>query len=162
MLTLMQKCREFSALVLMSDERIGLKNRLESSRLPVRIGVSALLAFQLVACSDSPTGINRKMNLDAVDNVLPAVTDARRRVAMGVLDVPVRQKLSIVLAQIELSLKSDDVVGVKRNVDELNTILSIYRVQSVSSDKADLTAIYLVMHSVLVVADPESAARFQF
>src|SRR5580765_2744152 len=57
----------------------------QGARLTSRIGLVALLAIQAAACSDV-TAPGRKMDRDAVENVMPAVNDARRRVASGIAD----------------------------------------------------------------------------
>src|SRR5688500_3691102 len=81
--------------------------QLTAFRLSARIGFMALMALQTVACGDM-TAPGRRMDREAVESVMPAVADARRRLASGIADVTVRQQLSINLSAIEIALRGDN------------------------------------------------------
>lgn len=131
----------------------------KSSRLPLRIGTMVFLAFQLVACADSVTGVRRSMDRESVDNILPAVTDARRRVASGLVDVGVRQQMTLLLSNVELGLTSDDVDAVQKNLASLDALLSAYRSKS-QTDRPEVSTVYTVMSAVSRIAAPASAAAY--
>ena len=118
-----------------------------------------VIAFQLVACADSVTGVRRAMDRDAVDNVMPAVTDARRRVASGLVDVGVRQQMTLLLSNVELALTSDDVDAVQKNLTALDQLLSAYRAKS-QADRPEVSIVYTVMNAVSKIASPVSSPTF--
>src|SRR5262245_7797289 len=81
--------------------------RLFSGARMSRIGMAVLTAMSTAACTDITGPGGRQMDRDLVENFLPAVTDARRRVASGIADVSVRQEMTITLSNIEIALRAD-------------------------------------------------------
>lgn len=131
---------------------------LQSSRLVARIGVVVFLSFQLVACTDA-TAPRRAMDKNSVEAVMPALTDARRRLASGIVDITVRQKLSLSLSSVEIALRSDDVQGVETALSNLSDLLGSYEART-HTDKSEVSAIFLVMNVVSRVAAPESPTTY--
>jgi hypothetical protein len=131
------------------------------TRFVARIAIAALLSLQLVACSDSMTAPNRRMDRDAVENILPAINDARRRIASGFADVAVRQQLTITLAEIEIALRADDVDGVEKNMKAVANLMTQYSAHA-RSDRPEVTAVFLVMAGVERVATPGAASSFTY
>jgi hypothetical protein len=118
-----------------------------------RIGLVALLALQAAACSDL-TAPGRKMDREAVENIMPAVNDARRRVASGIADVTVRQQLTITLSSIELALRADNVDDVEAGIQKVSTILDSYTPKA-RADRPEISAIFLALAGVQRVANPD-------
>lgn len=125
-----------------------------------RIGIVALFALQAVACADV-TAPGRKMDRDAVENVMPAVNDARRRVAAGIADVSVRQQLTISLSAIEIALRGDDVEAAQTNVAAVKTLLSQYSPRAYA-DRQEISAVFLVLAGVERIASPEGSSVFPY
>jgi hypothetical protein len=131
------------------------------TRFATRFALAALLSLQLVACSDSMTGPRRRMDRDGVENILPAVNDARRRVASGVADVSVRQQLTIALAEIEISLRADDVEGVARGMKKVGSLMTSYSAHA-HGDRPEVSAVLLVMSGVERVAMPGALSNVSY
>ena len=127
---------------------------LESPRLLARFGFAALLALQTVACADV-TAPGRRMDHESVENVIPAITDARRRVASGISDVAVRQELTLTLSGIEIALRGDDVPGVAKGIADVTALLSQYGPRAYA-DRPEITAVYLAVAGVQRIATPET------
>jgi hypothetical protein len=121
-------------------------------KLTSRIGLVALLAIQAAACSDV-TAPGRRMDRDAVENVMPAVNDARRRVASGIADVAVRQQLTITLSNIEIALRADDVADVEKGVTEVQALMSSYSPRAYA-DRQEISAVMLALAGVQKVSSP--------
>jgi hypothetical protein len=119
-----------------------------------RIGMVALLAISAAACSDV-TAPGRRMDRAAVENIMPAITDARRRVASGIGDVAVRQQLTISLSGIELALRADDIDGVEKGLTNVATLMSTYGNRA-SADRAEVSAVFLVLTGVQRISSPYS------
>lgn len=117
------------------------------------------LAFQLVACADSVTGVRRSMDRESVDNIMPALTDARRRVASGFVDVGVRQQMTLLISNVELALTSDDVEAVQKNLASLDALLSGYRAKS-QTDRPEVSTVYTVMSAVSRIASSGASAAY--
>ena len=131
------------------------------TRFVARIALAALLSLQLVACSDSMTSPNRRMDRDGVENILPAVNDARRRLASGFADVAVRQQLTITLSEMEIALRADDVEGVEKHIKVVSDLLTQYNAHA-RSDRPEVSAVFLVMAGVERVAAPGAASSFTY
>ena len=127
---------------------------LESPRLFAKVAFVVVMALQAVACSDA-TAPGRRMDHVGVENVLPAVTDARRRVASGISDVAVRQQLTLSLSAIEISLRGDDVPSVEKSVTEIKTLLAEYGPRAYA-DRPEITAVMLALAGVQRIATPEN------
>ena len=131
------------------------------TRLATRIALSALLSLQLVACSDSMTAPGSRMDRDGVENILPAVNDARRRLAPGVADVSVRQQLTLTLAEMEVALRTDDVRAVERGMKIVGALMTSYASRA-RSDRPEVSAVLLVMSGVERVATPGSLSSVSY
>jgi hypothetical protein len=129
--------------------------RRQYSRLSSRIALVAL-AFAATACSDV-TAPGRKMDRDAVENIIPAITDARRRVASGIADVSVRQQMTISLSNIELGMRADDVDGVEVELGKVATLMTNYGNRA-SGDRQEVSAVFLVLNGVQKIAAPNAAS----
>src|SRR4051812_175479 len=117
-----------------------------------RIGMAVLMAISAAACSDA-TAPGRRMDRDAVENIIPAVTDARRRVASGIGDVAVRQEMTIDLSNIEIALRADDVDGVEKGLTTVSSLMGSYANRA-SADRADVSAVFLVLSAVQKISSP--------
>lgn len=117
-----------------------------------RIGMAILMAMSAAACSDV-TAPGRRMDRDAVENILPAVTDARRRVAGGIADVSVRQQMTVTLSDVEIALRADDVETVEKGLASVSTLMSSYANRA-GGDRADVTAVWLVIVGVQKISSP--------
>jgi hypothetical protein len=125
---------------------------LKGTRLTSRIGLVALLAIQAAACSDV-TAPGRRMDRDAVENVMPAVNDARRRVAAGIADVSVRQQLTVTLSNIEIALRADDVADVEKGMAAVQTLMASYSPRAYA-DRQEISAVMLALAGVQKVSAP--------
>jgi hypothetical protein len=124
----------------------------QGTKLTSRIGLVALLVIQAAACSDV-TAPGRRMDRDAVENVMPAVNDARRRVASGIADVAVRQQLTITLSNIEIALRADDVADVEKGVSAVQALMASYGPRAYA-DRQEISAVLLALAGVQKVATP--------
>jgi hypothetical protein len=127
---------------------------LESPRLLARIGFTAFLALQTVACADV-TAPGRRLDHDGVESVLPAITDARRRVASGISDVAIRQQLTLTLSGIEIALRGDDVPAVQKGITDVTTMLAQYGPRAYA-DRPEISAVLLALAGAQRVATPET------
>jgi hypothetical protein len=117
--------------------------------------MAVLMAVSAAACSDA-TAPGRRMDRDAVENIIPAVTDARRRVASGIADVAVRQEMTIELSNIEIALRADDVDGVDHGLTTVASLMATYSNRA-SGDRAEVSAVYLVVAGVQRISSPNAA-----
>jgi hypothetical protein len=125
-------------------------------------GAQAVLVLAMVAmtaCSDSLTGIDRVIDREAVEAVMPAVTDGRLRLAKGIESVSVRQKLVIGISNLELSLKRDDVVGARAEVKKASELLATYGETASNGRNADVSAMILMLNAVSTVLDNSTASQ---
>jgi len=137
--------------------RSAARGALCASRVKVwvsRIGMACLMAISAAACSDA-TAPGRRMDRDAVENIIPAVTDARRRVASGIGDVAVRQEMTIELSNIEIALRADDVEGVDKSLTSVSSLMGSYGNRA-SADRADVSAVLLVLGAIQKISSPNS------
>ena len=95
------------------------------------------------------------MDRDAVENVMPAVTDARRRVATGIADVAVRQEMTISLSNIEIALRADDVVNVEKGLTSVSSLMTTYG-NHASGDRAEVSAVLLALAAVQRISSPNA------
>ena len=117
-----------------------------------RIGMAILMAMSAAACSDV-TAPGRQMDRDAVENMLPAVTDARRRVASGIADVSVRQEMTLTLSNVEIALRADDVNEVEKGLTTVATLMTTYGNRA-SGDRPEVSAVMLVLAGVQRISSP--------
>src|SRR6185436_8272938 len=120
-----------------------------------RMGMALLMAISAAACSDA-TAPGRRMDRDAVENVIPSVTDARRRVAAGFADVAVRQQMTISLSNIEIALRADDVEGVETGLSSVSSLIGAYANRA-SADRAEVSAVFLALNRVQKISSPNPA-----
>ena len=130
-------------------------SRVLYSRLSPRIALGMLLAFAATACGDV-TAPGRRMDREAVNNIMPAITDARRRVASGIADVTVRQQMTIELSNMELAMRADDVDGVQKELAKVTTLMTTYGNRA-SGDRQEVSAVFLVLAGIQRIAAPNAA-----
>jgi hypothetical protein len=118
----------------------------------------ALLAVSAAACSDV-TAPGRRMDRDQVENVMPAIVDARRRVASGIGDVAVRQQMTITLSNVEIALRSDDVETAQKGLTEVANLMSSYGTRA-SADRPEVSAVFLVLTSVQKITSPGTVLAY--
>jgi hypothetical protein len=131
---------------------------LKGTRLSPRIGMVALLAIQAAACADV-TAPGRRMDRESVEQVIPAVNDARRRIVSGISDVSVRQQLTISLSNIELALRADDVESVGEGITKVQTLLGTYSPRAFA-DRQEISAIQLALAGAQRVSSPDAISIF--
>lgn len=111
--------------------------------------MTAMMA--LAACSDSSTG-PRQPSIDrvAAARVVPAVTDARIRITLGIENAVVADRLRHDLLGLELALLNGDGVKARFHVRVLETVTSEYTEQqgSIATDDAEISAIELMIIAV--------------
>jgi hypothetical protein len=125
----------------------------------------ALLAalMTLAACGDSPTA-PQSMDPDAVAEVMPAVVDARIRVATRLDDPSMRERFRVEILTLETSLAGNNVPQARISVNNIGDALNSYRasIGSASPDAADLSAIELMLSAVApVVRNTRYEHRFK-
>jgi hypothetical protein len=126
-------------------------------------GVALLTALvTLAACGDSPTA-PQSMDPDAVAEVMPAVVDARIRVAMRLDDPSMRERFRVEILTLETSLAGNNVPQARISVNNIGDALNAYRASGVASpDAADLGAIELMLSAVApVVRNTRYEHRFK-
>jgi hypothetical protein len=138
-----------------------MSNALASMMTPIRVAnarrvamVSAL--FVLAACSgDGPTAPRPSIDRVAAARVVPSVVDARVRVAAGIENVAIRDRMSHDLQELEIALTNGDGEKARFHARVLATVVTDYRAQlgSSTTDGADTTAITLMLNVVSQVID---------
>lgn len=105
----------------------------------------------LAACGESATA-PRQSSIDrvAAARVVPAVTDARVRITLGIDNSVVRDRLRHDLQELESALTNGDGDKARFHLRVLGTVTSDYRAQqgSTTTDGAELSAIELMMVAV--------------
>jgi hypothetical protein len=110
------------------------------------IVVSSLV---LVACGDSPMAPEPPIDVVAAARLMPSVTDARIRLAMGIDNASVRERVVHDLRELEIALANGDGRSSRFHVRVIGSIVDEYRIQEVGRRNApDLTAISLVLYIV--------------
>lgn len=116
--------------------------------------VTAMLA--LAACGESATA-PRQSSIDrvAAARVVPAVTDARIRLALGIENAAVRDRLRHDLTELESALTNGDGDKARFHLRVIGTVTSDYRTQlgSITTDDAEISAIELMMVAVSSAID---------
>lgn len=116
--------------------------------------VTAMLA--LAACGESATGpVQSSIDRVAAARVVPAVTDARVRICLGIDNTVVSDRMRHDLAELESALTNGDGNKVRFHLRVLGTVTSDYRAQqgSVTTDGAEISAIELMMLAVTKAID---------
>jgi hypothetical protein len=120
--------------------------------------VSGLLA--VAACGEAPSAPRQSIDRAAAARVIPSVLDARLRLAVGIENVAVRDRVTHDLRELESALASGDGEKARFHARVLATVVTDYRTQqaSMTTDGADVTAITLMLRAVSQVID----AGFEF
>jgi hypothetical protein len=111
--------------------------------------VTAMMA--LAACGESATGPSQSsIDRVAAARVVPAVTDARIRIALGIDNAVVRDRLRHDLMELEAALTNGDGDKARFHLRVIGTVTSDYRVQqgATTTDAAEVSAIELMMLAV--------------
>lgn len=110
----------------------------------------------MAACGDSPMAPQQQaIDRVAAARVVPAVTDARVRLTVGVMNVSVRDRMVHDLTELETALLNGDGQKARFHVRVLGTVISDYRAQqgNSTSDGADISGIVLMLHAVSGIVD---------
>jgi hypothetical protein len=133
---------------------------LQTPALPRRIIGRALVLLvslsAMIACGDSPMAPQQPaIDRVAAARVVPAVTDARIRLAVGVMNVSVRDRIVHDLTELENALMNGDGQKARFHVRVLGTVISDYRAQqgNTTSDGADVSGIALMLLAVSQIVD---------
>lgn len=103
----------------------------------------------LTACSDVVAPPKVSMDRVAAARLMPAVTDARLRLAAGIDNAAIRERVVYDLTELEVALSNGDANGTQFRVRLVSSVLADYKAQPGSSvDKADVTGILLAMNAV--------------
>lgn len=115
-----------------------------------RAFIVVLAMMALAACGDSPTAPRQTIDRVAASRVVPAVTDARTRVTLGIDNSVVRDRLRHDLAELETALDAGDGDKARFHLRVIETVTADYRVQQgpTTTDGAHLSAIELVTIAV--------------
>jgi hypothetical protein len=128
----------------------------------LRISRYALLGISmlaLAACSDAPLGPSYALDRVEAARVLPAVIDARVRIAAGIENMAIRDRVTYDLSQLEVALASGNGNGARFHVRVVVSVLTEYKAQPGSAvDAADISGILLAMNAVTNLVGTESMA----
>lgn len=115
--------------------------------------VTVMLA--LAACGESATAPRRSIDRVAAARVVPAVTDARIRITLGIENVVVRERVYHDLAELELALLNGDGDKARFHLRVLETVTLDYKEQQGANmtDGAEISALELMMIAVDQVLD---------
>jgi len=139
-----------------------MSNALASMMTPIRAASARRVAmvsaiFVLAACSgDGPTAAPQpSIDRVAAARVVPSVIDARVRVAAGIENVAIRDRMTHDLRELEIALTNGDGEKARFHARVLATVVTDYRAQlgSTTTDGADATAITLMLNVVSQVID---------
>ena len=116
--------------------------------------VTAMMA--LAACGESVTAPSQSsIDRVAAARVVPAVTDARIRIVLGIENTVVRERMHHDLMALESALSNGDGDKARFHLRVIGTVTSDYRAQqgSMTTDGAELSAIELMMIAVTKALD---------
>lgn len=116
--------------------------------------VTAMMA--LAACGESVTAPPQSsIDRVAAARVVPAVTDARIRIVLGIENTVVRERVHHDLMALESALSNGDGDKARFHLRVLGTVTSDYRAQqgSTTTDGAEISAIDLMMIAVTKAID---------
>jgi hypothetical protein len=111
--------------------------------------VTAMMA--LAACGESATAPSQSsIDRVAAARVVPAVTDARIRITLGIENTVVRDRVRHDLTELESALSNGDGDKARFHLRILGTVTADYRAQqaSITTDGAEISAIELMMIAV--------------
>jgi hypothetical protein len=136
-------------------KRLALLSTVLNVSRRIQIAACGILLFA-GACSDSPLA-PQQQSLDrvAAARIVPAVTDARVRLAAGVENLAIRERLVHDLSGLESALQYGDGSRARFHVGVLATVVREYRAQqgAVTTDGADVTGVVLMLHAVSQVLE---------
>ncbi len=125
---------------------VGSFQRRSASRVNVAFASVVLLT---AACSDGPTAPQGGLDPAAVSQVLPAVTDARLRLAPNISNPVIRDRAVFDISELEGALQAGDAQRARFHVRVTENVLTEYMSGGASlADGPDVTAIALVLHQV--------------
>jgi hypothetical protein len=105
--------------------------------------------FALGACSDAATAPEPPIDRVAAARVMPSVTDARVRLAQGIENAAVRDRVTHDLQELALGLTNGDGRKSRFHVRVIGSVLDDYKKQGIGASSApDITAISLVLYAV--------------
>jgi hypothetical protein len=111
--------------------------------------VTAMMA--LAACGESSTA-PRQSSIDRVGaaRVVPAVTDARIRITLGIDNTVVRDRLRHDLTELEAAMTNGDGDKARFHLRVIGTVTADYRAQqgATTTDDAEISAVELMMIAV--------------
>lgn len=120
-----------------------------------RVIIVTMAMMALAACGESPVAPTQSIDRVAAARVVPAVTDARVRITLGIDNSVVRDRLRHDLQELESALANGDGNKARFHLRVLGTVTSDYRAQqgSTTTDGAELSAIDLTMVAVTRAID---------
>ncbi|MEX2180012.1 MAG: hypothetical protein WD801_14955 [Gemmatimonadaceae bacterium] len=123
-----------------------------------RRGARWLLLVAIVAagaCSDAAVAPQASIDRVAAARVMPSVTDARVRLAGGIENEAIRERVTHDLTELARALTNGDGSKARFHTRVLGNVLTDYRSQQGGSmtDGQDVTAIALMLFSVAQVID---------
>ena len=115
-----------------------------------RAFILTMAMMALAACGESPTGPRQSIDRVAAERVVPAVTDARVRLAAGIDNAVVRDRLRHDLAELEGALMNGDGNKVRFHLRIVETVTSDYREQegTTTTDGPEICAVQLMVTAV--------------
>jgi len=124
-------------------------SRFSTSVNSLRALVLTVGLMVLAACSDSTTAPVQSIDRVAAARVMPSVNDARVRVAPGLQNTAIRDRVAHDLAELELALANGDGGRARFHLRVLGTVIADYRAQqNWTTDGAEVTAISLMLYQV--------------
>ena len=118
--------------------------------------IVTLAMVALAACGESATGPTQSsIDRVAAARVVPAVTDARVRIALGIENEAVRDRVRHDLLELESALTNGDGDKARFHLRVLATVTSDYKAQqgSATTDCAEISAVELMMIAVTRAID---------
>lgn len=111
--------------------------------------VGSTVIVALAACSDAPTAPRRTIDAATIARVMPAIVDARLRIAPAIENTSVRDRVAHDLTELESAMTTGDGSNARFHARLIGSLLKDYRAQqSNGADGADVTAIMLMLNVV--------------
>lgn len=132
---------------------VSLRARVRAAQLGL-VGVSILM---LTACSDAIVAPRATMDRVAAARLMPSVTDARLRIAPGIENAAIRERVEYDLGELEIALSNGDANASQFRMRLVASVLADYQTQPGSAiDRPDITGILLAMNAVTKVLGNET------
>lgn len=110
------------------------------------------LMLAVSACHDAAVDPGPPVDRAELARVLPAVTDARLRLALGLDNTAIRERVVYDLHELEVALSNGDTNGAQFRMRLVASVLADYQAQPESAvDRPDVTGILLAMNAVTKV-----------